>query len=174
MREVGGDLLYHSLREATIDTGATIGGTVSMVKPVVNERSVTSIMRSFVSFWRLVSLFGLFVVGLIVLAVIPKTALRITDRMKMRPWPSLGWGAVAFIVTPIVALLLVLFFIRKKLNEFSEKKAPKDQPRIDMWKQHTFKVTNFILHGAAVPGDCGAVCGVVALPVRSVCWRVPS
>ncbi len=45
---------------------------------------------------------------------------------------------------PLIALLLIVFFIRKQLNEFSEKKAPHDQPKIDLWKKHSFKVMNFI------------------------------
>lgn len=108
---VGKDLNYHTNQELIKDPGATVSGAVRMITPVPGENEFRSFMASLVSFWRLVSLFGVLVVGLVLLFVAPKTALRIAEKMKQRMWQSVGWGALLFLLIPIVAVILLVTII---------------------------------------------------------------
>jgi cytoskeletal protein CcmA (bactofilin family) len=105
------DLTYRSSHDAIIDPGASIKGTTSKLSPVVAETKIQSFVTSLVSLWRLVSLFGVLVVGLVLLSFFPKSSERIVAVMKERPWKSFGWGAVALVGIPVACLLLLFTII---------------------------------------------------------------
>ena len=62
-------------------------------------------------FVKVISLFSLLVIGLVLIALVPKIILNVKEEMMKRPGPSLGWGLVYLIVTPIVAGLLMITII---------------------------------------------------------------
>lgn len=105
------DLTYTSTREAVVDPGATVGGTVRQVQPAPTAVEARSFFASLVSFWRLLSLFGALVVGLVILALMPKTSERIIARMTTKPVLSLGWGAIVLIVAPVLSFILLFTLI---------------------------------------------------------------
>ncbi|MFH1170976.1 MAG: polymer-forming cytoskeletal protein [bacterium] len=108
---IGKDVEYRTNRDAIIDAGALVTGTTHKTLPAPQDTRVRSFLASLVSIWRLVSIFGLLVVGLILLSLFPKTSARIAERMQQRPWQSIGWGLVILIVAPIVALILLFTVI---------------------------------------------------------------
>lgn len=105
------DLDYHSNREAAIDTGATVSGTVRMIRPAPHESPWRSYAGSLLSLWRLVNLFGLLVVGLVILSLLPKSTARITKRMAEQAGRSIGWGVIVLVATPILVGLLFFTLI---------------------------------------------------------------
>ena len=105
------DLNYHTNQQLVSDPGATVNGTVRMIRPVPGEKQFRYFAASLVSFWRLVSLFGVLVVGLVLLSIAPKTAVRIATRMRERPWHSVGWGILLLVAVPIIAVILLVTII---------------------------------------------------------------
>jgi len=62
-------------------------------------------------FGRVVGLFGLLVVGIILVTLLAKKVLQINEEMISRPWPSIGRGAVTFLVVPLIVILLLVTII---------------------------------------------------------------
>lgn len=59
-------------------------------------------MAAFISF------VSTLILGLVLLRVYPMFARRVTATIRERPAPSLGWGTVALVATPVVALSFVV------------------------------------------------------------------
>ncbi len=108
---VGRDLEYHSNIEATIDQGANVSGVVRMVKQTGKQGVFDEFTGSLVSLWRLAKLFGLLVVGLVLLSILPKTSTKIVGTMRSKPWISFAVGLVGLVVVPIAAVILMVTII---------------------------------------------------------------
>ena len=97
-----GKLLYTSRREANIESGAQIGGTLTRFTPQPEEE----IGSRFSLWWLVISFFMALVVGVVLILIVPEKARRVTDSIWRHPWASLGWGTVLLIVTPIAAIIV--------------------------------------------------------------------
>lgn len=96
---IDGKLNYKSPEESNIDPAADIAGEVSYEKLEWDySPKGFSILFSFTLVIAAILLFWLF----------PKFTLSSADRISSKPWKSLGVGIVLLIVTPIVAVLLML------------------------------------------------------------------
>lgn len=62
-------------------------------------------------FGHLVRLFGLLAVGLVFVSLAPRMVRRLTDELLQRPVPAIGWGLVALVLTPLLAVALLLTLI---------------------------------------------------------------
>jgi cytoskeletal protein CcmA (bactofilin family) len=100
---VGGSLRYRSQRGAEIASGATVKGPLQRLTP---EQHRTGPFLYVVGWLR--SLVGLFALGVLLVLITPDFARRAPVTLRQSPWKSLGWGAVALVGAPIIA---VLFFI---------------------------------------------------------------
>lgn len=106
---IGKNLTYKSNIPAMIDQDVVVGGAIEQLKPVAKEGQ--QYFPNIDLFLKMVSIFGALVVGLLILSFAPKTADRIAVFMKERPGASFGWGVIVLIVTPMVALLLLITII---------------------------------------------------------------
>ncbi len=107
---VGGNLHYESDRELTLPEGVTVAGSLERIQPAAKvdlERTA----RSFFIFLKIASLFGVLVLGLILVSVVPRATGRAADLMRTRPGATLGWGLIAVLLTPIVCFLLLFTVI---------------------------------------------------------------
>lgn len=101
---IAGSLNYRSSRDAVIQPGATIGGTMNRNEPA-----------PFRTFWRVASvagfLFGfltLFLLGLIIILLAAGKVGAMADAIQYSPWRSLGWGAIILFATPIAAVIVMI------------------------------------------------------------------
>ena len=63
-------------------------------------------------FFRVIGLFGMFIVGLVLVTFAPKAMVGITQQSWTRqPLPALAWGLVVTLVTPVAALVLAFTII---------------------------------------------------------------
>lgn len=111
---VNGNLTYRAAsdQQLVVREGATVAGkTTRQPLPAGTSPAGRAWLGTAYLFWKLVSLFGLLVIGLVLLTLAPKKLLEINQEMVKRPWPSLGWGAVYLIVTPVAVVLLLLTII---------------------------------------------------------------
>ncbi|MFC7859452.1 hypothetical protein ACFQ9D_01845 [Arthrobacter koreensis] len=107
---VGGNVTYNSSNEADIADGA-VSGTTEQIVPQPNEEPTTG--EKFAG-WLLGLLYALVALSLITAAagwLLPRLLHRVTDQLIPRPWKALLVGFVAFIVVPLVLLLLLFTVI---------------------------------------------------------------
>jgi len=112
--KVTGNLTYHALSsdQLILNEGATVDGEITQ-KPFAQgpELKASRIFSAAYMFFKIIALFGLLVVGLIAISLVPKKVLEVKEEMLKRPWPSIGWGVVYFFLTPIAVVLLMLTII---------------------------------------------------------------
>lgn len=107
---VGGRLRYWGEAAPSIDEEATVRGPITQ-RRLPEGWSVERARQGLVGI-RLTAAFIGFVstliLGLVLLRVYPVFAGRVTATIRERPTATLGWGAVALIATPVVALSFVV------------------------------------------------------------------
>ena len=99
--QVGGNLDYTSSNSVEILNGAHVAGTTIRHTPPDQGGGASN---GFIAWLR--ELIGLFVLGLILIFLLPGIATRAIDTLRAQPWPSLGIGAAILVITPIVALIV--------------------------------------------------------------------
>lgn len=107
-----GNLIYKSTKadQLEINEGAQISGETR--HEVVTAGGIQA--PSFSAFYflgKLVSLFGLMIVGLVIITLTPKFVSQVSIEMTKAPWHSLGWGLIYTLLTPIVIILLFFTII---------------------------------------------------------------
>lgn len=110
---IGGKLRYWSEEAPSIDEGATVRGGVTH-RPLPEGWNLERARRGIVGvrvMAAVVNFFSTLILGLVLLRVYPVFTGRVTAMMRERPGLSLGWGTVALVVVPIVAVsfLVTLF-----------------------------------------------------------------
>jgi hypothetical protein len=104
---VGGDLTYTSSTQAQISPDAQIDGEVnSTIRPAAQQEPtrtaadvVLDIVRSFIA---------LLVVGLLLMWLAPASTRDLSEMVRTRPLPSLGWGILGFILYIALAIAILL------------------------------------------------------------------
>lgn len=110
---VGGKLRYWSETAPLIDEEATVRGAITR-RPLPEGWSLANARRGIVGMRvmaAVISFLSTLILGLVLLRMYPIFTLRVTAAVRERPGPSLGWGTVALVATPVVAVsfLLTLF-----------------------------------------------------------------
>ena len=110
---VGGKLRYWSETAPVIDEDATVRGAITR-RPLPEGWSLENARRGIFGIRVVAAIVGFLstlILGLILLRIYPVFTRRVTATMRERPAASLGWGAVAVLVIPIVAVsfLVTLF-----------------------------------------------------------------
>lgn len=111
---IEGNLTYTGETPPTIQEGAIVKGEIIAKSAFFAAPKKSDLLAFFgisTLFFKLVNLFGLLVIGLIIITLLKKDSLAIAEYMKKEPLKSISWGIVYLIVTPIVSLLLVFTII---------------------------------------------------------------
>lgn len=110
--KVGGILEYVASEPAEVAPGAQIPGQLKQTMPKITAKETRWEFFRGPVWWfgKLIKLFGLLVVGLVLVSVGRKRVKAIADNMLSSPGKDILWGLVYFIAMPI-ALLLLLFTI---------------------------------------------------------------
>ena len=110
---VGRNLRYWSETAPSIDEGAVVRGTTTQ-RPLPDGWTLEGARRGIFGVRVLaaaVSFLSTLILGLVLLHIYPLFARRVTATMRERPGRSLGWGTIALVGIPIVAVsfLVTLF-----------------------------------------------------------------
>ncbi len=111
---IGGALKYNSPSEADIASGARIGGKISyepMASVKVNREAPKAIFWAAVGALTAVRTLALLGLTILLVWLWRRQSLDVMQEAKDSFWPSLGKGLVYAILTPIVALLLIISLI---------------------------------------------------------------
>ena len=112
--KVGGNLTYKagSEEQLVLKDGAEVIGKISKKAIVVpSQAEWKKFFGGAYLFFKVVSLFGLLVIGLVLVSLIPKIILEVKEVMVKKSWVSLGWGLVYLILTPVIVILLMITII---------------------------------------------------------------
>jgi cytoskeletal protein CcmA (bactofilin family) len=108
--DIAGDLIYYSDENATIESGARIGGT-TVHEPAKYKMPDFPIIRDFWIWGSVIAFFMTLIPGIAVILIAPKRSRAVAASIKARPLLSLGWGILLLIATPIAILILCVTII---------------------------------------------------------------
>lgn len=113
---IGGNFVYTSEDKAVIEEGAQISGEVTHRLPKVPRRrtergGLLGVLLGLGLVWKFTFLVAMFITGAVLIALLPKWTKNAAGNISAKPWLSLGWGFLLFIVTPIAALVVAITVI---------------------------------------------------------------
>lgn len=103
--KINGDVIYTSAKEANIDPASLINGKIERKQVTVSNTKKNKI-HSFV-----LSFFGTLIVGVVLLTLLTKKIDSLSENIKNKFWLNLLIGFVALIVTPFIALILLISLV---------------------------------------------------------------
>jgi cytoskeletal protein CcmA (bactofilin family) len=106
---IEGDLIYTSANEADIDPGAVVAGEIERREPRSQPEERPAALQALIDFIQ--GVVGAFVLGLIVLWLVPGLLPTLARTMRDDWAPSLGAGIGAFFAVPIVAVIALVIVI---------------------------------------------------------------
>ena len=104
---IGGDIVYRSDRDADISTGAEVQGEIEK-KPPLKPQKRSPAWGALGWLWSLV---GMILTALVITWLFPSTLKSTKRALTERTGATFGLGAVTLLLTPIAALLLIIFTI---------------------------------------------------------------
>lgn len=107
--KIGGNFTYRAVEEVEMPEGAAVGGTIAFTKieqsrPEINASVIASIGAGFFA----VQFLMFAVAAFAVFFLLPKLSRELGDMTVNKPWKHVGLGFAALILTPLVALILVV------------------------------------------------------------------
>jgi cytoskeletal protein CcmA (bactofilin family) len=108
--EIKGDLVYYSEDQATIESGAQIGGTTTH-EPMKYRMPDFPIIHHFRIWGAVIGFLMALIPGIIIILIAPRRAKAVAEAIKTKPLLSLGWGALILIATPIAILIICVTII---------------------------------------------------------------
>ena len=103
---ISGKVTYTSEAEATINSQAVVGGSITRLDPPTTQVTAVSTGRSIWSFVR--PILSLLFVALLMILLFPAVTKGSAAMIEGKPAPSLGAGALIVFVAPIAALVLLV------------------------------------------------------------------
>tara|TARA_Y100000310_G_scaffold345770_1_gene469622 strand:+ start:1061 stop:2224 length:1164 start_codon:yes stop_codon:yes gene_type:complete len=111
---VAGNLTYkaNSEDQLILQEGSIVSGEIlKKAIPIPEKFDFNKIFSGLSLFIKLTVLFSLLVVGLVLIAMVPKILIQVKDEMVKRPGPSIGWGFIYLVVVPVVMVILMVTII---------------------------------------------------------------
>jgi hypothetical protein len=109
--DVSGNLTYISNTPAQIQSGAKVNGTITQNRPPqqqVQPNQIAKTLATFALVVKLMYLVSYLIVGLLLIRFFPLFIGSVADNINRRFWPSLGWGLLILILTPIIIFFLFI------------------------------------------------------------------
>ncbi len=111
--KIHGALWYVSQANAQIDKGAVVAGKITHAYPP-QKKSTSSVEAFFAGlgvFFTFTKIIFELIVGVALIALAPFYTGRMLDAIRTSAWPSFGIGLLAWILTPILFILLLITLI---------------------------------------------------------------
>lgn len=108
--EIEGNLVYYSEDQATIESGARIGGTTTH-EPEEYKVPDFPIFQNFMIWGAVIGFFMTLIPGIAIILIAPNRAKAVAAAVKVKPLLSLGWGTLLLIATPIAIVIFCITII---------------------------------------------------------------
>lgn len=108
--KINGDVKYTSSKDAVIENNAIIKGKVIHNLPTIAAKK-SNFINLFWWWGNLVALFSALVIGLVIISFWRELVIKTTDSMLSKAGASLGWGVLALLLTPLIAIILLITII---------------------------------------------------------------
>jgi len=113
---IDGNLTYWSNQRANLAPGATVSGKIEQkALPNYNAKELrqgaVTAFSSFKIFFGVVGFVASFIIGLLLIYLLPLYTKSIADIVKKRFWLSLGLGVLTMILSPIIFMVLLISLI---------------------------------------------------------------
>ena len=112
---VNGNLTYWSDKDASIDPAAKVGGEVTRNTPAEGFRPAPSKIWGIPTgaglFFKIISIISTLIIGLLIILLFPRFSQKAADNITRRPWPSVGFGLLALVATPIITIILLVTIV---------------------------------------------------------------
>lgn len=113
---IHGNLTYWSSNNIDEQSGSTVSGNITKKYiPVQKTEEVRNnfnrFVSGFVALFKTTQAIGLFIVGFLILKIMPSYFNRTVEITLKRPWRNILVGLIALIVTPIAGIMLLFTFI---------------------------------------------------------------
>ncbi len=107
---IQGDLTYTSVEEADIQPGAQIAGIVTQNLPEVKGERARPFPLALLSGagGKVIGFLMALLAGLIIILLVPRRLTAMAESIRIRPGPSVGWGAIILLLTPIAAVIVCM------------------------------------------------------------------
>ncbi|MFA5107650.1 MAG: polymer-forming cytoskeletal protein [Patescibacteria group bacterium] len=105
LAKIGGNLRYDSSETIPLNASA-VAGTIEHREPRVDVTSLRQFAIKASWAFRIMNFLGLLLIGLIIIAIIPKGAAAVIHDMATRPFMKIGWGILLLIGFPIAMVVL--------------------------------------------------------------------
>ena len=108
--KINGQVKYKSDKDADINSGAVIKGETIHNFPTMVAKKSNLVKLDW--YWgKLISIFSALVIGLVLISFWREQILKITDLMLAKIGPSMGWGIITLLLTPLIAIILLITII---------------------------------------------------------------
>lgn len=108
--KIDGDVKYTSNQEATIAGAASIKGKVTHNLPPAFTKKPNFISLAW--WWgNLIAVFSALVMGLVLISFWREPIIKVTDLMLNKVSASFGWGILVLLLTPLIAIILLITVI---------------------------------------------------------------
>jgi cytoskeletal protein CcmA (bactofilin family) len=111
--KIKGNLKYTTANEIKVPSGV-VGGKVNHILPAVTPAAVPPTPAEKAMSWTLTllrSIVTLIILGLLIGWFAPKFVGSLTDKVRSKPWPALGWGVVTYAAFFFALLVILLVMI---------------------------------------------------------------
>lgn len=108
---IGGNINYVSGQEIRRLPGAEVAGIIRKIELPIKGSSSDKLFSGLMSIILSVGIFGLLVVGLLLIKLFPGFARRISDTMVEHPGRLIAWGFVYFWLIPLAIILFAITII---------------------------------------------------------------
>lgn len=117
--EMEGDVVYRSEKDAQISDEAKITGSVEKKKPRFQEKKENkqAAVASYIT-GKLYRLLMILLVALVLVFLAPRTTRTISESITKNFWTNLLAGIIVFVITPILAALLLITIIGIPISIF--------------------------------------------------------
>lgn len=101
---IGGDLVYSAPNQGEIS--GTVSGKTTYKESPAKKEDVISRMEG-----EIIGYIMLLLIGIVSLILVPELTKKISDMVSVKPFKNLLWGLIFLIITPIVAIVLLITII---------------------------------------------------------------
>ncbi|MFA5134220.1 MAG: hypothetical protein WC505_00320 [Patescibacteria group bacterium] len=108
---IGGDLTYRSDTDAAIAAGALVKGDTIHTMPFEDVLGARQFLHISWLLGKVIGLFSLLLVGTIIVSLMKRKTMEVAGALWDRPAPSVLWGLLILIGTPIAAVAITVTII---------------------------------------------------------------
>lgn len=115
---INGNLTYYSEENVQMLSGASVSGLIKKETPPIKEQQahqtskmVAKAISGIALGFTIISFVAAFIVGLLLVNIVPVFMQKTVKYIHIKPWSSLGFGALILFLSPILFVMMILTLI---------------------------------------------------------------